>query len=347
MLPPDRRSTRGATIRQRLMTRPALLAGVVIVAIAVHFAPTFVIAALRDSWNTILLPSQRACAGGLDLARGAVDRVAAWFADGERLAATTAELEALQAKNQRLAAQLEAARVQVAEARTAVPSDGTSAPLLRIETTHARVLGRQAQSFLRGQCLLDLGSRKGAASGAFVIDASGGDDGAPPVIDAGGDLALSAGGVVLAGRRIWGRLAAVGVHTSTVERITDRGYRDTVRIAHAIQSEQSRLGPRGMLVGNGEPLCRIELVATTEPIALGDLVLAAEDGMLDEPLIYGHVSRVEQPAAGGHWQIWMTPAVGSEPPRNVAVLRFELNPVRIANAGSPGGAPAPGLGRQN
>ena len=105
------------------------------------------------------------------------------------------------------------------------------------------------------------------------------------VIDAGRDLGAEPGRVVLAGRRVWGKLATVGPHTSVVQRITDRGYRDTVQLARRDtgqlahrEGEQLRLGPRGVLVGSGDPLCQIELVEATEPVSVGDEVCTAADG---------------------------------------------------------------------
>ena len=93
---------------------------------------------------------------------------------------------------------------------------------------------------------------------------------------------------MLAGSRVWGKVADVGPHTCTVRRITDAGYRDLVQLA---TSREGRLhfSARGVLVGAGERLCKIELVETTEPVAVGDLVFTADDGVLQSPLLYGKI----------------------------------------------------------
>src|SRR5438876_196046 len=70
--------------------------------------------------------------------------------------------------------------------------------------------------------------------GALVVDGGAKMDSlldrASPLLDAGADLGLRSGRVVLSGRRVWGKLATVGPHTSVVQRITDRGYRDAVQL---------------------------------------------------------------------------------------------------------------------
>src|SRR5260221_130904 len=114
---------------------------------------------------------------------------------------------------------------------------------------------------------------------------------------------------------------------SVVQRITDRGYRDAVQLVRQDDGAGApgRLGPRGVLVGNGDTVCRIELIETTEPVSVGDDVSTIADGVVSAPLIYGRITRVERPTAGAHWQIWMEPAIGGDVPRHVAVLKLELN----------------------
>jgi rod shape-determining protein MreC len=151
-----------------------------------------------------------------------------------------------------------------------------------------------------------------------------------PMIDAGGDMGLENGGLVLAGRRVWGRIASVGPYTSAVERISDPGYRDTVQIGH-VDDRRLKLGPRGMLVGAGGSLAKIELVETSQPVAIDDQVYTADDGVLRTPLLYGKVVKLQRTAGNPYWEIWMEPAAGGDEPRTVAVLRMELNPSRVAN----------------
>jgi cell shape-determining protein MreC len=279
-----------------------------------------------------LRPGQVATTEVVDFTSQRWERLQASWAGGERLVENEHEIEALRAENQRLSHSLEAARHGYDQLSPDRPHDSDSLasatePLLRAEAIQVRVLGRTAQTFLRGRDLLDFGARSGANLGALVVDGNG------ALVDAGADLGLRPGRLVLAGRRVWGKLAAVSSQTSSVERLTDRGYRDTVQLVrHDPAGGDVRPGPRGMLAGNGEPLCRIELIETTDPVAVGDEVWTIADGVVTSPLDYGRIVRVERPAAGSHWQIWMAPAIGSDVPQQVAVLKLELNTARIADS---------------
>ncbi len=188
------------------------------------------------------------------------------------------------------------------------------------------MLGQQAQAFLLAHDLLDVGRSQGAQPNALVIDD------APPLVDQGRDASIQAGRLVLAGNRVWGKVAEVGPHTCTVRRITDSSYRDLVQLATP-RDGRLQFSVRGVLVGAGQHLCKIELVSATEPVAVGDLVFTADDGVLSSPLLYGKVVRVDRKPGDAHWQIWMEPAVKpTSPPARVAVLKIELNPARVADA---------------
>lgn len=239
---------------------------------------------------------------------------------------------------QRLELQLQLAHSDIADNNVqlaaAVDSAGLSkqlsmSPLLNCQMVSARVLGRQAQAFLQSRDILDVGQLQGIAAKSLVID----DLAHPsdrPMLDQGRDAAVRPDRLVLAGRRVWGKVAEVGRHTSTVLRTTDANYRDLVQLA---TEREGRLHftTRGVLVGKGEPWCKIELVETTQSVSVGDLVFTADDGVLDAPLFYGRVSKVERKSGDARWEIWMTPAVAdSRPPDRVAVLQMELNPGRVA-----------------
>ena len=116
-----------------------------------------------------------------------------------------------------------------------------------------------------------------------------------------------------------------------MQRLTEPGYRDLVLLAVA-SGDRLRIGPKGVLEGNGEKLCRVSMIEITEPVSPGDLVLAAVAGAGDLPGIYGRVTRAERRPGDAHWQIWMAPAVGAELPGEVDILRLRLNPERVADA---------------
>ncbi len=190
--------------------------------------------------------------------------------------------------------------------------------------------------FLPPRELLDVGKSQGVKSRALVVDDTDLTlkSSAAPLLDEGRDAAVQTGRLVLAGSRVWGKVGEAGPHTSTVQRVSDAGYRDLVQLARQRDGKLQFTG-RGVLVGHGETLCKIEMVEMAQAITVGDLVFTVDDGVLDAPLFYGRVARVERKPAAAQWEIWMEPAVDSRmAPAHVAVLKMDLNPVRLATAGS-------------
>jgi cell shape-determining protein MreC len=182
--------------------------------------------------------------------------------------------------------------------------------------------------------LLDVGKSQGVKSRALVVDDidSVWKSSAAPLLDEGRDAAVQTGRLVLAGSRVWGKVSEAGPHTSTVQRVSDVGYRDLVQLARQRNGKLQFTG-RGVLVGRGEALCKIEMVEAAQTVTVGDLVFTVDDGVLDAPLLYGRVARVERKLAAAQWEIWMETAVDSRSaPARVAVLKMDLNPVRLANA---------------
>ena len=291
----------------------ALLAAVVLAALPGQWTDP-----LRDGVATALRPGQNAA---WQLRRHA-DRVTlsvkSHFQTAQRLAEVRQQLDRLEQQNRRLKAELAAAASRTSHAM-ATAADDHSDRLLIAACVPARVLGRQARAFLVRHYLLDIGSSAGVEPGSLVVDP-------PTLIDRGRDAHIDPGQLVLAGGPVWGKIVWLGSSTSAVCAVTESGYRDLVRLG-------SPSGPQGILEGTGDGLPRIRLVGVTEPVSQGDPVYAADvDGVLPTPPLYGHVARLERPVGAAHWQIRMQPAV-TRTPQRVAVLRIELNPLRVAGKG--------------
>jgi cell shape-determining protein MreC len=241
----------------------------------------------------------------------------AGYADLER------RLEECQTQNAQLRAAAFAAWQQAAEHR----SDDfawlePTKPLISLRLVEARVLGRRAQSLLERAALLEVGVQDGVRSEDWVVD------GGPAVLDQGASAELAAGHLVLAGRRILGKLTDTAASISHVRRATDPGYRDLVQLAYR-NSEQWSPGPRALLEGTGEPLCRIRLVPVTQAVSVGDVVLlAGAEGVLPHALVYGQIVRVERPAGATHWELWMQPALSDRWPESVAVVTTAIDGIR-------------------
>ncbi len=333
------------------------LAVSLVLAAGLMLAPKPLTQWLRDSWRETLLPGQRA----LQFAANAVDRQNTSATGGEFKAADAkAQIAQLNDEIQQLRlALLVTQSIQVDSRNETVlsgddrgncPANSPMPPLLLSQTIPARVLGRQAKAFLQAREILDVGRSRGVAADAIVVDSDRrlfvnkstkidpqqtGSAQDAAILDQGRDGELQSGRFVLAGRRVWGKLAEVGRHTSTVQRATDAGYRDLVQVA-SLSEGKLRFQARGVVVGQGQPLCKIENIETSEPIAAGDLVFTADDGVLDVPLLYGRVVRLERKPGAAHWEIWMEPSVPvNSPPAQVAVLSMDLNPARLASGQRP------------
>jgi cell shape-determining protein MreC len=335
------------------LASPAVtLAVVLAAALGLAFVPRSKTEPLRDGWREALRPGLQMLTMIVDWAE---DR---WTSNHHGDAANSTEAEKQIAQLNEQVQRLQMAFLVTSSNRDSASAGGVASeengvdgqmnrrslpPLLLSQSIPARVLGRQAKAFLQAREILDVGKSRGAASDSLVVDS--GPKGIAPrsgtqpsqsdhtigLVDQGRDSAVETGRLVLAGSRVWGKVAEVGLHTSTVQRVTDVGYRDLVQLA-SLHNGRLRFAARGVLVGHGESLCKIELVETTQPVTAGDLVFTADDGVLDVPLLYGRVVRLERKPGAAHWEIWMESAAPvNSPPSQVAVLRMELNPARLAS----------------
>jgi len=240
------------------------------------------------------------------------------------------ELSASQRRVHELEAELERARLAPIDqhVRSHVSARVTD-PLLVPELVTARILGQQSRAQLGRRDVIEVGAEAEIQGGSLVLD------NVPPLLDVGEDEQLEPGRLVLAGARVWGKVLHVGPLTSTVRRVTDRGYRDLVQLASVVD-DRVVFGPRGVVEGTGDRLCRIRLVEGLEPVAIGDRVYSVgTEGLLAEPLVYGTVVQADLPSGATHWEILMQPAAGYGDTRQLAVLRTEINPTRVARESTP------------
>jgi cell shape-determining protein MreC len=314
------------SLQSRIRSPWAILAIGMAASVALLFLPSPVTQFLRNGWREALLP-------GLQVlnttAQWTCDRWSEFRNSGNAAPDDHAlQIAALQDRIRQLETQLVLAQSDVHRVAGDLKNAARLPALLVSQAISARVLGRQAQSFLQVGDLLDGGKSRGITPQALVIENP--QINAPQLLDQGRDAGIAQGNAVLAGARIWGRITEVGAHTSTVQRLTDNGYRDLVQLASKREGRLQFVA-RGVLVGRGEPLCKIELVETNEPITVGDLVFGADDGVVDVPLVYGRIARLERKPAALHWEIWMEPALSAaSPPAQVTVLEMKLNPQRLA-----------------
>lgn len=320
----------GIKLKSRLASPAALLAVGVVLGVGFVLAPASLSDAAKGRMAALLRPGQLGVLSLRERGGRVVALVETHFHTAAQLAEAQHQRERLEQANRRLAAELAAAERRSpdpAHDPTGEAAGEEAGPLLLTRCVEARVLGQQARAYLGRHHLLDVGSRAGVEPDALVLDAP------PGLIDQGGNAGLEAGQLVLSQGRVWGKVVDVATATSTVRTVTEPGYRDLVQLAGPkAGNRHPPAGPQGILEGTGEPLARVRLIEVTEPVAVGDLVYTAgAQGLLPQPLLYGRVVRVQRPVGAAHWDIWMEPAVAPGRPEQVAVLRTELNPVRVAS----------------
>lgn len=306
---------------------PNLIAAVAVsaMAVALLFASPEFTAAIRRSVRDATRPGQRAAVGALRGADQLLTRGRA--SDAAALRQTRAELAAwkLRARQLELAAAL--VREQMDDLQETGPppiAPVASEPLATAELIEAAVLGSEhAREWRVGQ-FLDQGTLAGIPESALVLEST------EPVIDQGETSGLTTGQPVYAGRCIVGRIAHAGRWMSTVQPVTHPEYRGFAQIVRRTP-DGPVFGPRGILEGRGEPLCRLKIIDTTAAIEVGDHVYTgARDGTLPLPMYYGEVVAADLDPQTLEWDIRVRPAVAQLAGRTVTVLRHSINPLRQA-----------------
>ena len=238
-----------------------------------------------------------------------------WLSKCRRLRDRARELEIAPA----LAASNSAANEQVAGVTD-------TSPLLVTHGIRARVLGSRAAAVLSEAQIIAVGRKARPLGDALVLADSA------ISIDGGQDARIADGDLALAGRRIYGKVIDVGLHTATVRRADQPGYRDVVQLAR-LTGGRLALGAKGVLEGTGDCTCRVRLVSAHESVEPGDLVLTAHnEGLLPQALVYGVVRRAERRVAAPHWDISVELAGSAANPTHLIVLRTELDRERLAAA---------------
>lgn len=299
------------------------LACVLFGSLALTQLPTAEVNTAKATVQQALQPGQLAVRHTLDRCSQFRSMITAVATQGFDVAGQERELKRLQDENTRLLAKLNwlAARAEHAGGSAA---DETDDHLLRFDTISARVLGSQARRQLARHGLVDVGRSDGVQDESLLlVDET-------LLIDRGRLAGVDEEDWLLAGRAVWGRVVHVDEQTSIARRVTDSDYRDVVEIVHRADDQIVR-GPRGVLEGRGETLCRIRLVPITAGVAVGDWVYSSTREVgLWAPLLYGRIERIEQPAGAVHWEIWMRPAADVDHVDRVAVLHSEPHPARMA-----------------
>lgn len=178
----------------------------------------------------------------------------------------------------------------------------------------AVLVSPQSLSQWRSVRPLNQGRTAGIAESSLVLEAG------LPHLDQGSDAGLEPELDVFVGRCVVGRIASVGRWTSTLESVTDPHYRALAQIVRP-SDQGGSFGTEGILVGEGNGLCKLTDVPTTETVRVGDEVYTSDrDGRTRVPLYYGRIRSVAD--AGRHWAIVVEPAVKTAELKTVGVLKL-------------------------
>jgi hypothetical protein len=213
-------------------------------------------------------------------------------------------------------------RMANVQAENPIPFSGLRGnPLFVPEMIEAQVLKRSGDAETGTLSLLDSGGLQGVVPAQWALTAS-------DIADQGEGALIQPDDPVLAGRTVYGRIAATGRWTSQVQHISDPGFRAHVKLVRAT-SDGTVNGAEGILAGAGEGRCRLELIPATQPVEVGDLIFTAGTVPgIDESLYVASVTRAELPTGSVHWEIEARPGVAAAEVDRVQIVRIGLNPAR-------------------
>jgi cell shape-determining protein MreC len=125
-----------------------------------------------------------------------------------------------------------------------------------------------------------------------------------------------------------GKIGQVGRWTSTVIPLTDPAFRGRAQLVRS-SPRGLVLGAEGVVAGDEQGHCRLQLIPATEPVGVGDDVYTSiRESGLPIPMYYGRVVEAHLPEGATHWEIRVQPAETLHEARAVQVLRSILNTAR-------------------
>lgn len=203
----------------------------------------------------------------------------------------------------------------------------TIQPLLRSHAIRAAVLGREILSELKSRRILDRGDTDGVAADLWVLN------GEFPIVQAGSELSVADGLSVFAGRCIVGRIVAAGRWTSSLQFVTEPGFRARAVIARVNgdvpNAPQFSFGSEGLIEGRSDlkekGLCELTQIPATEQVDVGMPVYSPPGHAVDAPMLFGHVVSAKVPPGALHWVITFSPAVEQDDIFNVEIVVPKLS----------------------
>ena len=311
-------------------TRRAAVSGLLVLAgIGLLFLPPAVTKRMKSVVRELVRPGQQFAGRSAQTCRVFAQSLTANYDAQQEIDRLTQEVSHWQQQSRHW--QLWAVKQrQQADDREADQSAGlpvaSTSRLFLPEMHQAEVLGDEIADRWRSGLMIGRGKQDGLEESALVLEDP------LPLIDIGRDAQLDVGHDVFAGRNVVGRIAQVGLWTSTVKPITDSSFNGYAQLARQTPDGLA-LGAEGILEGTGKQLCRLTNIPETAAVGVGDLVLTStRNSSLPEPMYYGKVTQAELKPGATHWDVLVEPAMTLTDIRHVTVLQPTLNPRRVRTA---------------
>lgn len=294
--------------------------------------PTSATTPIRDIIRLAVAPSQRLVTSVVGTTQSRWQRML-----DEKLAVQQQELDQLhgeiaqsQLRERRALLAAESASQDLANVRRNGASPfmvETAQPLIQPHAVRAAVLGREILSELKSRRILDRGDTDGVAADLWVLN------GEFPIVQAGSARSLTDGLPVFAGRCIVGRIVDAGRWTSSLQFVTEPGFRARAVIARVNgdnpNATQFSFGSEGLIEGRSDlkqiGLCELAQIPVTEQVDVGMPVYSPPGHAVDAPMLFGHVVSAEVPPGALHWVINVRPAVDPKNITNVEIVVPKLS----------------------
>lgn len=187
-------------------------------------------------------------------------------------------------------------------------------PLFLPVTVEARILSAAQIRQLAQGFVIGAGGDRGFNESELVVT----DDGLK--IDLGNDQQVESDSLLLATGTVIGSIKHVGRWSSSVRRVTDDGFRTSVRLLRCTETD-CVFGANGSLHGHGKPTCSMQYVSASESVDVGDFVVTSSSsngrGVVSK---IGVVTTAELKPGAEFWEIEVTPAFDQKSPIPPAVL---------------------------
>jgi len=287
---------------------------------------------IRDTIRVVISPGQRCVASLVSVAETRWHNIV-----DEKIAVQQQQIEQLQLeleqgllRERRVQLVAESSRQALADIQQqgATPFDVTRTPdLIRPCAIRARLLGREILSELKSRRILDRGQSDGVTSDLWVLD------GDLPIIEAGSELDLTEGLPVFAGRCVVGRIVEAGRWTSSLQFLTEPGFRARAVLArselHDTDTAAFSFGSEGLIEGRADlsatGQCELTQIPAAERVETGMPVYSPRGHAVDALMLFGHVVSAELSPGALHWHVTVKPAVDVSQLHHVDIAVPEVN----------------------